>query len=596
MTDAITIALNKLEPWSGNVRKTGSAEGIAELAASITTHGLLQSLVVRKIKGGKYQVIAGRRRYLALKSLVQAKVIAKDHAVPCTVANAEIQATELSLVENIIRAPMHPADQFEAFRDVIDAGASITDVAARFGIQEALVTRRLKLGRLSPVILDAYRSGEIGLEDAEAFTLSDDRDMQERVYAELPDWRRDASAIRRALTQGEIAASDKRVRFVGLEAYEAAGGAIRRDLFDDECGGYLQDEALLDRLVAEKLEALKASVQDEGWSWVEIAPDADYSIYAQFYRVYPESVFASEADQAEHDALSTEYDALVYDEEADTERLDAIDQRLSELQTIDRWPAEAFAKAGAMLSLEYDGEVRIERGLVRKGDEKGLKRREQAAQNPAALPASLIVDLSAQKTAALGAELTRRPDIALAAVVHALVLNVLHPHGDERSCLQLSTNVPALRRAIAAPDASNALVDLERQRSDLAAMLPQDPAELWDWCLAQSHDALLDVLAVIAGLSVDTVQRDVSAPLTHGPKLAQALALNMRSWFVPGAENYFGRIKRTGILAAIDEAKGSHAPALEKLKKGELASRAAELVAETQWLPDLLRTPAKTAV
>lgn len=117
--------------------------------------------------------------------LVEAKVIAKDCSIPCTIANGDVHATELSLVENTIRAPMHPADQFEAFRDIIDAGASAGDVASRFSIQENLVARRLKLGRLNPVILDAYRNDELGLDEAEAFTLTDDRETQERIFAEL---------------------------------------------------------------------------------------------------------------------------------------------------------------------------------------------------------------------------------------------------------------------------------------------------------------------------------------------------------------------------------------------------------------------------
>ena len=92
---------------------------------------------------------------------------------------------ELSLAENIVRMPMHPADQFEAFRDLIDKGASVTEVAARFSIAESVVTKRLKLGRLSPVILAAYRGGDIGLEQAQAFAVSDDHAEQERVLESL---------------------------------------------------------------------------------------------------------------------------------------------------------------------------------------------------------------------------------------------------------------------------------------------------------------------------------------------------------------------------------------------------------------------------
>jgi len=71
MSDIITIPLNKLAPWNGNVRRTKASDGIDELAASIAAHGLLQSLVVREGKRGKYQVIAGQRRYLALRLLVE---------------------------------------------------------------------------------------------------------------------------------------------------------------------------------------------------------------------------------------------------------------------------------------------------------------------------------------------------------------------------------------------------------------------------------------------------------------------------------------------------------------------------------------------
>ena len=78
-----------------------------------------------------------------------------------------------------------------------------------------------------------------------------------------------------------------------------AGGAVRRDLFDQEGGGYLLDEALLDRLVIAKLEAAAESVRSEGWRWVEILPEIDYSATSQFSRRYPDRVELPEDDQAE---------------------------------------------------------------------------------------------------------------------------------------------------------------------------------------------------------------------------------------------------------------------------------------------------------
>jgi ParB family transcriptional regulator, chromosome partitioning protein len=112
--------------------------------------------------------------------------------------------------------------------------------------------------------------------------------------------------------------------------------------------------------------------------------------------------------------------------------------------------------------------------------------------------------------------------------------------------------------------------------------------------LERSQDELLDILAFIAGVSVSLLRVGVGATAHEGP-IASALSFNMRSWFVPRADNYFGRVSRMRILAAIDEATGSHAPALEKLKKAELANRAAQLVSETTWLPEPLRTTPKAA-
>ena len=150
MTDNTTIPLSKLLAWDGNVRKTDPDRGIDELAASITAHGLLQSLVVRKDKRGKYAVVAGRRRLLALKSLAEAGTIETDRPIPCHVLDAEADATEISLAENVQREPMHPADEFDAFKALIESGMPAADVAARFGVTETVVQKRLKLAQCEP--------------------------------------------------------------------------------------------------------------------------------------------------------------------------------------------------------------------------------------------------------------------------------------------------------------------------------------------------------------------------------------------------------------------------------------------------------------
>jgi ParB family chromosome partitioning protein len=605
MSESLTIPLNKLAPWSGNVRKTGVHDGIDELAASIASHGLLQSLVVQTGKRGKYEVVAGQRRLLALQSLAKAGTIAKDFPVPCMVVDNSETSTELSLAENVVRAPMHPADQFEAFHALAEQGESPADIAARFGISELAVAQRLKLGRLSPVILEAYRMGQLTLDAAQAFTVTDDRAMQERVYSQLTSWNRSAHTIRDALTEDEVATTDKRVEFVGLEAYTAAGGLIRQDLFSEDGEGYVVDIELLDRLVSEKLQSTADQVAAEGWLWVETATECDYQALSRFSRLHPEDVELSADEQAEYDALSEQYDTLIdSDDDADEPRLAEVEQRMDAITAKTKtWPTTTLAAAGAIVTIAYDGKLRIERGLVRKEDLPKLRKSEAADNTPTGsedetssepgLSAKLVEELTAHKTAAIAARLIDNPDVALAAVVHKLVLDAFHLGYASESCLKLSLSGPALTGALSKPEACSGLMAIEKARENAGEYVPGSPSQLWTWCLERSRDELLQLLALVAAKSVDAIQHKADRPnsgrLKHAESLAIALGLDMTDWFKPTDESYFGRLSRTQILSAIDEAKGDHAPSLDKLKKAELAARAEQLLAGTGWLPEPLR-------
>ena len=110
------IPLNKLIPSPANARKIGTGIAIEELAASIAAHELLQNLQVRpaRAKPGKFEVTVGGRRLAALRLLVKEKKLAKDADIPCNLRD-DNDAGETSLAENIMREPMHPADQFDAF-------------------------------------------------------------------------------------------------------------------------------------------------------------------------------------------------------------------------------------------------------------------------------------------------------------------------------------------------------------------------------------------------------------------------------------------------------------------------------------------------
>ncbi len=298
MTEIITVALNKLDVDPKNVRKTYSAEGIKELAATIKADGyrLLQNLIVRRgDKKGRYFVTAGGRRRAALLLLADAGEIAKDFPVECKQREAQ-DATAISLTENLHEA-MHPADQFEAFNVLASEGKPVPDIAARFGTTETVVRKRLELARVSPVLLQQFRDENMSFAQLSAFTVSEDHERQVTVWTSLPSWNRDPHSIRRALTEAMIPATDKRVQFIGgLAAYEEAGGSVKRDLFDDRNAGYAMDAALIEKLVAEKLEAIAATVRAEGWKWVECSATAPVEFHSM-KRHYPEIAPLSEERQ-----------------------------------------------------------------------------------------------------------------------------------------------------------------------------------------------------------------------------------------------------------------------------------------------------------
>ena len=608
MTDITNIPLNQLTAWEGNVRKTQN-KGIDELAASIAAHGLLQSLVVRK-DGKKFAVVAGNRRLAALASLLKAGKIAAGFEVPCQVIENNADATEISLAENAVRENMHPADECDAYRDLIDKGAPIADVAARFGKTETYVKQRLKLARVSPVVIEAYRTGKLNLEQVQAFAVSDDHDAQEALFQDFDPDRNDADDIRDALTENDIAVTDKRVRYVTLKAYEKAGGTVRRDLFSqDDDGVFILDVPLLDRLANEKLDRAAKTAQKEGWKWVEVHPDFDYQAKSKFHIRREELTPLPAKKQAELETLQKEYDELEdqwsnSDDAERPERLDEVGERIEKLNAGREkvWPAETLAIAGAVVHLEHSGKAEIVRGLVRPEDmpKKTGKSEgtapdrtapggdEDADAGRAEFSAGLVESLTAHKSAAIAARLLEFPDKGLAAVVYTMVLDAFEHHHD--TALKVSASSQSLHRV----EGSAAFKALEEARETWGQRLPGKPDDMWTWCLEQDQNVLIDLLTFCAACSINAVQTKSDRPendrLDHAGKLAAALQLDMKPYFTPTAENYFSRIGKPQILEAIQAAKGQPpAPAWEKLKKAELAQEAERQIAGTGWLPQILR-------
>src|SRR6266513_1582291 len=276
------IPFNKLVLSQSNVRHVKAGISIEQLAESIVQRTLLQSLNVRTVvdaegnETGMFEVPAGGRRYRALELLVKQKRMAKTQPVPCVVREGGI-AEDDSLAENDERVGLHPLDQFRAFQTLSAAGLSEEEIAARHFVSPAVVKQRLRLASVSPKLHDVYAEDGMTLEQLMAFSVTADHARQEQVWENVSRSGYDEPyQIRRMLTENTVRASDRRAQFVGLNAYEQAGGCVLRDLFEHDDGGWLQDVVLLDRLVTEKLKVEAETIAKEGWKWISVAVDFPY--------------------------------------------------------------------------------------------------------------------------------------------------------------------------------------------------------------------------------------------------------------------------------------------------------------------------------
>ena len=380
------IPLDRLERSPANVRRTEAGKtAFAELKASILAHGLLENLVARSIGPGEdggehFVVIAGARRLDVLNDLASDGVLDADHPVPCRVIGNGAIDSELSLAENVIRVAMHPADQVQAFGTLANDGASVADIAARFGVSERTVEQRLRLGNAAPEILDAYRAGEIDLETLKAFAVTTDRARQMAVWEQVSDqgYRPSGWQIKRMLTQDRVPAASAIATFVGVDAYEAAGGAVDRDLFadQDEWGIWFEDADLLSKLAMDRLQAAADELATR-WKWADARIEVNWSDLARFGRVHPTPGETTDEEKAEVESLHVRHDELVnMDEDEWTEALanaaESIETRLAEIEAAVEARAvfrpEDIAISGCIVTVSDEGRMQLVQGLVRPED------------------------------------------------------------------------------------------------------------------------------------------------------------------------------------------------------------------------------------
>jgi ParB family chromosome partitioning protein len=623
-----TIPLSKLVPSPRNVRRHSDPVADAELKASIAARGLLQNLIVRPGARGKFEVEAGERRRKAMLSLADDKVLPKDHEVTCLVLEDSTEhAIETSLAENFHRLAMNPADEAQAFASLIDAGASTEEVARRFGLTVRFVEGRLRLAGLAPVVFEALASGAITLDLAKAYGATSDQAIQARVFEQVSTgyYAPNPDSIRRMVLSGTVRGSDPRARFVGRDAYFAAGGRIERELFDDEDSEAWADVALLEELAATKMaEQAEVLAAEQGLAWVKptLDPYASHDLVEGLVRLPAEPAPLTEAELARLDELDTSYDenaAVLEDEDSAEEAIAAAEAAIEaierECQDIRARPpvlaTELKAEAGMILMLSRDGTPVLqpvfygERQVDPAGDDDGIEVvTGEGSESPrrSALSKRLVDELAMQRRDVLALHVASDPALALDLMVFTLADAYDYR---ARSASTLRGGMPSgpIIGFEAKDAAASASLAEFRSGLDESWRAGAGVSERFDRFRSLTDEARAAWLGHVVGRSLEaSLNMAGERRIEFHDHLGGLIGIDMAAWWRPTAANYFDRVSKAVILDALSAVGGADlASRFASVKKGDLAMSAERVFAGTYitevevrdralaWVPEVMR-------
>lgn len=606
-SDIQMIPLSELTISTLNVRKKEpTKEGMDAMIASIKATGILHNLIVHPCKDGKhkYAIADGGRRFRAAKALVKCKHFKAAELMPCRIVS-EAEAAEASLAANVNQEATHPADQVVRFKELIDGGSSVDDIASRFNVSPLIIQRRLKIANVAPTFIDLYRKDAIDYDSMVALAITDDHEKQLKVWNSMPKYNRNAWHIRQLLTDGELSADDKLVRFVGLKAYEKAGGFVRRDLFCDRNEGFITDTALLHTLVSAKLEKERQRLLDDGQSWVETHTELTWNDNHKYPDVpgaarEPNKKEAQQLNKLQKELDTLQHDLADLDEESDQyydveEAIDAKQEELEALKSTLLVPDPRFADiTGSLVTIDHNGKLEIIPNRIRPQDAKERKKRTStlpAASTEvvaAGVSSTLSQYLSAQVTDVMRVKLAEQPHVALVVLAHALV-----PVCFEDTDMADSGSVVATRgfrfehtpTSIAADTAARSQFDA--RRAAWQKRLPETNlfAYLLSLPIADLQELLAVCTAYLACANTPTGELDDNAL-----DIMRALQVNITEWWKPTAETYFNYVTKTMIADSLTEAGFTEEAAkVTSLKKSEAAALAETTLQATAWRPALMR-------
>ncbi|EGQ7036021.1 ParB/RepB/Spo0J family partition protein [Salmonella enterica] len=604
-TEEQHVPLHALVKSPMNVRIVPySAESVRELADSIKGIGLLQNLVVHALPDGLYGVAAGGRRLAAMHLLLSENTCPPDWPVRVKVVPEDL-ATAASLTENGLHLEMHPAEQIAGFRAMAAEGRTPAQTGDLLGYSPRHVQRMLKLAGLAPVILEALAADKITTEHCQALALEDNPDRQVQVYeaACQAGWhgKPEVQTIRRLVTESEVAvAGNSKFRFVGADAF--APDELRTDLFSDDEGGYV-DRVALDAALLEKLQWVAERLKEaEGWAWCagRMEPVSRCGGDATVYRIQdePDAVY-TEQEQQRMDELQDQYD----ENQTASDETDAMEAEMEAIECaaqLRAWTPEMRAESGVVVSWRY-GEIGVQRGVMLRepseteDDLVTVPTYERQPEPVDEISVPLLTRMCAERTLAVQAALMQQPEKSVALLAWTLCLNVFGSGAYNRPA-QISLDCKHYPLTNTAPSGKEGLafLTLMQEGQRLEKLLPEGWKQNFTTFFTLSTTDLTALLSFCTACSLDGMQTRGTGGTTRSPldTLETSLAFHLRDWWQPTKENFFGSLKKPQIIAALNEAGLTGAARdAEKMKKGDAAERAEDLMRNNRWVPVWMRAP-----
>ncbi|NUD82410.1 hypothetical protein HUC42_22095, partial [Escherichia coli] len=444
----------------------------------------------------------------------------------------------------------------------------------------------------------------ITTEHCQALALENDTARQVQVFeaACQSGWggKPDVRVIRNLITESEVAvAGNSKFRFVGADAFSP--DELRTDLFSDDEGGYV-DCVALDAALLEKLQAVAESLREaEGWEWCAGRMEAvgECREDAGTYRCLPEpEAVLTEAEEERLNELMTRYDAL----ENQCEESDLLEAEMKLMRCMAKvraWTPEMRAGGGVVVSWRY-GNVCVQRGVQLRSEDDAAddadrteQVQEKASVEEISLP--LLTKMSSERTLAVQAALMQQPDKSLALLAWTLCLNVFGS-GAYSKPAQISLECKHYSLISDAPSGKEgaAFMAMMAEKARLAALLPEGWSRDMTTFLSLSQEVLLSLLSFCTACSIHGVQTRECGHASRSPldTLESAIGFHMRDWWQPTKANFFGHLKKSQIIAALNEAGLSGAARdAEKMKKGDAAEHAEFHMKDNRWVPGWMCAP-----